>query len=105
MEFIKENGFARIVNHKGSFLNLFFRFINHSYKVSEGEILIESMLFCIDDRLSGKTIFEKKIEFSETYFMNVVNKNKHNDKRQQWLLDISDELMKPLQHNKFAIGE
>lgn len=99
VEFIKENGYARIVNQKGSFLNLFFRFINHSHKVSEGETLIESMLFCIDDRLSGKTIFEKKIEFSETYFMNIVNKNELDEKRQQWLLDIDDELMKPLKHN------
>ncbi len=65
----------------------------HKNNVSEGEILKETMAFCIDDRTTGNTIFEEQIEFDETYFMNLVNKSDNDDKRQQWLLDIANELM------------
>lgn len=52
---------------------------------------------CIDDLISGKTIFQKNINFSENYFMNIVNKAENEDKRQQYLLDIAIENMPPLQ--------
>jgi len=76
-------------------LNLFFRFIKHTYKVSNGEAIIESMMFYIDDRTTGKTIYEKQIEFSETFFMNMINKDNSN-KRQQRLMNIADKNMPAL---------
>lgn len=93
----EENGYAQLVNEKGFFLNLEFRFTNHVHKVIEGETLVESMLFCVDDITTGKTIHEQHIEFNETYFMNLIKSPKYADKRQRWLLDIANELMKPLQ--------
>ena len=51
------------------------------------------MLFCVDDFSNGNTLFEKEITFDETYFMNLINKSDNDDKRQQWLLDIANELM------------
>ena len=92
---ISENRYAQLVNQKGSFLNLFFRFIKHTYKVSNGEAIIESMMFYIDDRTTGKTIYEKQIEFSETFFMNMINKDNSN-KRQQRLMNIADKNMPAL---------
>jgi hypothetical protein len=101
VEFIKtekqsNSNYEQLVNKNGAFLQLFFRFTDHSHKVSDGETLRESMLFCVDDRETGITIFEKTIEFSETYFMNIIRKEGNEDKRQYWLLKISEELMKPL---------
>ena len=57
------------------------------------------MIFCIDDRKKGITIFEKKIEFNETFFMNMVNKSENDNKRQQRFIDIAEELMNPLINN------
>ena len=54
------------------------------------------MIFCIDDLISEQTIFQKNINFSENYFMNIVNKSGNEDKRQQYLLDIAIENMPPL---------
>ena len=42
---------------------------------------------------TGETIFEKRLEFNENFFMNMVNKKGNEDKRQQWLLNIAYELM------------
>lgn len=87
--------YMRLVSN-GGFLNLHFRFTEHTQKAVSGEELNESMIFCIDDLISGKTIFQKNINFSENYFMNIVNKLGNEDKRQQYLLDIAMENMPPL---------
>lgn len=88
--------YMRLVSN-GGFLNLHFRFTEHTQRAVSGEELNESMLFCIDDLVSGKTIFQKHINFSENYFMNIINKTENKDKRQQYLLDIAKEIMPPLQ--------
>ena len=90
-----ENNFAQIANKDSCFLNLHMRFFKHTYKASEGEQLIESMLFCIDDKDTGNTIFTKQIKFSETYFMNIIASGKE-EKRQKWLLDIAEKNMPDL---------
>lgn len=85
------------LERKNGFLNLEFRFTGHTQKAINGETLRESMLFCVDDLISGDTVFQKRIEFSENYFMNIINKSGNENKRQKVLLDISEELMPPLQ--------
>ncbi|MDE6103143.1 MAG: hypothetical protein K2F60_01295, partial [Oscillospiraceae bacterium] len=92
----QENGYARHVNRKGTYCELFFRFTDFKQRAVDGETLNEFMKFCIDDRKTGKTIFQKTITFQETYFINLINNRNNENKRQQWLLDIADELMKPL---------
>lgn len=59
-------------------------------------MLNESMLFCVDDMQTGETIFEKRLEFNENFFMNMVNKKGNENKRQQWLFNIADKLMSEL---------
>lgn len=90
----EENGEYKILKSKNGYLNLIFRFTGHTQKAVNGETLKESMLFCIDDLISGDTVFQKHIQFNENYFMNMVNRN---NKRQKWLLDIAEKHMKPLQ--------
>ncbi len=97
--FVNTGNYMRLTN-KDSYLNLQFRFTGHKQKAVTGEELKESMLFCIDDLLSGttvKTIYQKKIEFNETYFMNIIKKYGSEGKRQQYLLDIAKRNMPPLQ--------
>lgn len=97
IEFIQiDNRYAEISNKKGCFINLYFRFVDHQQQVSEGEELKECMLFCIDDRNNGETIFEQKIEFSETYFSSVINKQENSKKRNYKLLEIAKKLMPDL---------
>lgn len=88
-----------VIDHKGEFLDLHFRLHNHTQKAESGEILKESIHFCIDDfgTKEIKTIFETKVTFDETYFQNLINKPEGDAKRQQYLLDIANELMKPLE--------
>lgn len=89
----KFDNYDRLSND-GCFLRLHFRLTDHRYKAVEGETLKESMKFCIDDiSQNSKTIFEQRIEFDETYFMNLINKSDNDGKRQQWLLDIAGEIM------------
>lgn len=73
-----------------------FRFTNHKQRAVQGETLKESMLFRVDDMQTGETIFEKRLEFNENFFINMVNKKGNEDKRQQWLLNIADEFMSEL---------
>jgi len=93
-EEIKDSKYKILLNKNG-FLNLRFRFTNHKQVSADGEALKESMLYCIDDADTGKIVFEQLIEFEETYFLNILNKENKN-KRQKWLLDIADKLMQPL---------
>lgn len=88
----------KILTNDSGFLNLQFRLWNHKQEAVEGELLKESMHFCIDDLSNGKvtTVFEKKIDFDEKLFMNLV-RSKNNTYRNQKLLDIATELMKPLE--------
>lgn len=100
-DFIKSDDTAskyeQVVNKDGKFLNLHFRFTNHKHKATIGQTLRESMLFCVDDRNAGKTIYQQKIEFEESYFMNIIHKKENENKRQQWLLDIAAAIMLPLE--------
>ena len=91
-----DDKYMRLVSD-GGFLNLHFRFTEHTQRAVSGEELDESMLFCIDDLANNQTIFQKTISFSENYFMNVVNKAENENIRQQYLLDIAKEIMPPLQ--------
>lgn len=91
--------YRQLTNYGGINLQLYFRLTGHKHNVSDGQILKETMLFCIDDRETGKTLFEEHIEFDETHFMNLVNKKGNESKRQQWLLNIAEECMPPLLPN------
>lgn len=93
---IIENSNYRILTNKNGYLNLQFRFTNHKQRAVQGETLNESMLCCVDDMQTGETIFEKRLEFNENFFMNMVNKKGNEDKRQQWLFNIADKLMPEL---------
>lgn len=90
------NKYDQLIN-KDSFLNLHFRFTDHRQYVDDQDTFHESMLFCIDDRDTNKTIYQKKIEFDEFYFMNLIHKKDTECKRQNWLLDIAISAMRPLE--------
>lgn len=90
-----QNDDYRIISNKGGFLNIEFRFAGHQQKAGDGETLVESVRFCIDDLMTGKMVYDKRIEFDETYFMNIVNCQKSNY-RNKTLLDIANKLMPPL---------
>ena len=89
--------YPRFINRKNQFADMYFRLTDHRQLAKEGDELTESIKFCVDDRSENKTIFEKRIVFDETYFPNLIRKSDNEDKRQQWLLDISDRLMPPLE--------
>lgn len=78
------------------FFRIEYRFTGYKYCANQGEILNEKIIFCVDDILTGKTFFEKEITFNETYFMNMINSKKYHEYRNQYLLDIAQDLMKPL---------
>ena len=86
----------KMLKNNGNYLKLVFRLTNHQQKAVEGKELKESLIFCIDDNISLKTVYEKKIEFDETYFTNILNSEKAQKIRNQDLLDIAEELMPPL---------
>lgn len=96
---MSDEAYPKVCNKK-DFLDLHFRFTRHEQKAAEGSKLIETMVFCVDDFSNGNTLFEKEITFDETYFMNLVNKSDNDDKRQQWLLDIANELMVGIEVNR-----
>lgn len=100
-DFIKNDNtsskYEQLINKDGQFLNLHFRFTDHKQSASNGQTLRESMLFFVDDRNTDTTIYQQKIEFEESYFMNIINKTENENKRQQWLLDISADIMQPLE--------
>ncbi len=86
----------KILTGKNEYLNLEFRFTGHTQKAVSGETLKESMTFCIDDLISGDTVFQRCVQFSENYFMNIVNNVENENRRQQWLLNIANKYMQPL---------
>ncbi len=100
-DFIKSDNtsskYEQLINKDGQFLNLHFRFTDHKQNASNGQTLRESMLFFVDDRNTGTTIYQQKIEFEESYFMNIIHKEENENKRQQWLLDIAADIMQPLE--------
>lgn len=100
-DFVKSDNisskYEQLINKDGRFLNLYFRFTDHKQTASNGQTLRESMLFCVDDRNTGTTVYRQKIEFEESYFMNIVHKKENENKRQQWLLDIAADIMQPLE--------
>lgn len=88
--------YAILRNSYGCYLNLLFRFSDHQQNAVCGEQLIETMMFCVDDADNGKTVFEQKISFDETYFMNTVRSKRAVHYRNNRLLDIAAEKMLPL---------
>lgn len=86
---MSDSNYARISN-EGVFISLEFRFTNHRQKAKTGAELQESFLFCIDDINNRKTVFQKTIEFNETYFPRIIAKS---NIRQQYLLDIAEKNM------------
>lgn len=102
IKFISDNvssydKYKRLSNNN-KFLNLKFRFYNHKQYAVTGELLTESITLCVDDMTinlpSGKVIYEEIIKFDERFFINVLNKS--TTQRQQWLLDIANEVMPEL---------
>lgn len=92
--------FERLLNNgKGNFFKLVFRFTNHRQTAKNGEVLEETIKFCVDDNCSGRTVFEQEIKFDETRFMNLLNKKGNENKRQRRLLDIAEKCMPPLYPN------
>lgn len=94
-----ENNYSKkymVLDKRKGFLNLQFRFTKHTQIADQGKMLREAMILYVDDVATGEVIYKKKIEFSELYFTNLIRKQGNESKRQQWLLDISEELMKPL---------
>lgn len=90
-----EDSKYRRLSKKG-FLKYHFRFTAHKQNADEGETLVETMNFCVDDMRTNTEIYKRCISFNETHFMNIVKKDENESKRQQWLLDMADELMPPL---------
>lgn len=88
--------YRMLLNKEGAFPKLWFRFTNHTHKVQEGETLKETMQFCVDDIARRSTVYERTVEFSETYFQNLLNKAGNEGKRQKQYLDMAEELMTPL---------
>lgn len=99
VKFEKATGGYMFLKQKRTFLKLQFRLTGHKQIAQSGESLRESMMLYVDDMVSDRTIFAKRIEFSETHFIRLIEKKGNEDKRQQWLLDISNRLMKPLNKN------
>ncbi|MBR5087933.1 MAG: hypothetical protein IK093_00745 [Ruminiclostridium sp.] len=78
-------------NKPGKYINLIFRLTNHKQKAIDGNALIESLEYCIDDKNTMKTIFKKKIEFDETFFTNLIQ-NKSSTYRREDLLKITEQM-------------
>ena len=85
-----------IFRNNGTYINYIMRFTQHKQIATEGECLKESLLFCLDDMQTGRTLYERKIIFDENVFMNYVKKSGENH-RQMWLLEIANEIMQPLE--------
>lgn len=81
------------LSQKSGFLSLTLRFYKHKQKASDGEVLQESMQFCVDDMQTGQVVFETCISFDSFLFMNLVLNEKNESKRQHWLLKIAEEHM------------
>lgn len=100
-DFIKNDNvsskYEQLINKDGQFLSLHFRFAFHKQNALNAQTLSESMMFYVDDRNTGETIYQQKIEFEESYFMNIIHKAENENKRQQWLLDIAEDIMQPLE--------
>lgn len=86
----------KMLQNNGNYLKLVFRLYNHQQKAIEGKELRESLHFCIDDNATFKTVFEQKIEFDETFFINIINSDNSEQYRNKKLLSIAAELMPPL---------
>lgn len=92
--------FHKLVNKEKQYVDLRFRFTEHKQCAKDGEELKESIKFCIDDwNNNNKTIFEKTIDFDETYFSNLIRKVGNEDKRNRRLIDLANEHLPPITAN------
>lgn len=92
---IANKKYAYLESQQGTYFSPQFRFYSHGQKANEGQPLTETMKFCIDDRDTGKTTFERVVEFDETFFCNLIRKDNKKNRRYD-LLDIANEIMQPL---------
>lgn len=91
---IIENNNYRILTNRIGYLNLDLLIISkEQYKE---KCLMSLCYFVLTTCILGKLFFEKRLEFNENFFMNMVNKKGNENKRQQWFLDIAYEIMKPI---------
>lgn len=93
---IHDKGFAILKSIGNDFVNLYIRVTDHKQHAKPGEELTETILFCIDDEETGKTLYKEKLCFEESYFRNLIFKQGNEDKRQQWLLDLAEENLPPI---------
>ena len=101
VEFVNmKNGYAMLMNKEGSFLNLYFRFANHTHHVGQGQKLNESFMFYIDDKecFPCKTIYSQKIEFDEIYFTNLINKGSGTYRNWE-LIELAENIIPAIEHN------
>lgn len=94
---LKNSKYRRLSSN--GYMKYHFRFTAHKQKAIEGKSLNETMDFCVDDMRTNTEIYKRCISFDENRFINIVRKTGNEDKRQQWLLDIANELMPPLACN------
>ena len=83
--------FCFLSNKQGKFSNLMFRLTNHRQKATEGCVLRESLQYCIDDKATGETVFQKTLEFDETFFTNLIRKPSGTYRKKN-LLEIANQM-------------
>lgn len=98
-DYTSSRDYPTLINSENQFVNLCFRFTDHSQKTKDGEELTESIKFCVDDMDNNKTIFEKRVIFKEMYFLNLINKGENENRRTRWLLDLAAENLPPIREN------
>ena len=76
-------------------MSLVFRSYNYR-QVIEGKRIKESLIFCVDDNSTFQNVFEKKFEFDEAFFPNIINSPNFEQFRNQELLNLAAEMMLPL---------
>lgn len=74
------------------FICLKLRFYGHKQKGLDGEEVQESIMVCIDDNIAQKVVYEKKLVFNQTFFLNLI-KADNTSNRNEKLLNIAAEQM------------
>lgn len=100
-----DNRYVSVISD-GTYVKLVFRLTDHRQDIDENGELIESMRFCIDDigtisvsdtaGVVCKTLYDKKIIFKESYFMNIIHKYGAYRNRRQDYLNLAAQMMPPL---------
>lgn len=93
----KSTKYKKILRNENTFINLQFRFTNHSQTAVQGEELMEQMDFCIDDEALHEVVYHNQIHFENDWFLNLVKKPKFEGSTASELLDIAAKHMQPLE--------